>query len=173
MSSCLALRFWQFFVDFFRLSQHQRQKKIDSLQAHDSCLTVSWQNELSLSNRRYLILCTLGQKSISQISLSFPGLAMTRVFNTWRLRSLIQQSIDHSSNIMHIVPLFGGIGMQKLHNTNHPVVQLFIFRIHSWIFSAIFDMFAGNNDVHSYVTKCHLYILHLVWYSSNHYFFGE
>ena len=68
--------------------------------------------------------------------------------------------ICHSPwKIMHTGPLFIDLGILKLNNINHYVLQLFIFRFPTRKLPAIFDdMFTRNDDIHSHDTKQKLHL---------------
>ena len=70
--------------------------------------------------------------------------------------------ICHSpSKILHTDPLFIDLGILKLNNINHYVLQLFMFRFHTRKLPVIFDdMFTRNVDIHSHGTrqKLHLHV---------------
>ena len=55
---------------------------------------------------------------------------------------------------MHTGPLIIDLGILKLNNIKHYVLQLFMFRFHTRKLPAIFDdMFTKNDDIHSHDTR--------------------
>ena len=85
---------------------------------------------------------------------------LTKIAYSYRRKELLGSYVIRApSRIMHTGPLFIDIGILKLKNLNHYVLQLFMFRFPTTKLPVTFDdMFTRNYEIHSHDTRQRFYL---------------
>ena len=87
------------------------------------------------------------------------NMRLTEIAYSYRKNELLGTLCHSPSRIMHTGPVFIDLGILKLDNINHYVLQLFMLRFHTIKLPALFDdMFTIHINIHSDDTRCRFHL---------------